>query len=417
MRLLTVLAVASATLIGGGLLMWGRRLTQGPTDDTAPSQSVVTATVELRSIEETVDAPGEVRYGRASRVLAPCAGLLGRSNIREGRMVRKGDLLISFDHTELRNKKAQVIQEMKAATHALDEAKKGLTPLQKAELELAVATAGEEVSAARRESDRLARLLKHEMTSQASATEARDRLDLADKRVALAKQTLEDRARPRTEAELAKFEAAVLQTRVELRRIEKDLSFEQVTAPIDGVILEVSETLPTHRQASNLTDVTKGDPLCTIAQSHTRDVVVDVYEDSIEQVAVGNDVKIRLPDSSDHVGGKVRRVSSTGTPYGRGRRFKVYVDIAGGADRLRVGRTVNCKIIVGRAVDVLALPIEFIRCVGAREVCTVLRDGARDEIVIETGISDGDFVEIRSGLSLGQRVQRNIAREGVSRDD
>jgi multidrug efflux pump subunit AcrA (membrane-fusion protein) len=82
--------------------------------------------------------------------------------------------------------------------------------------------------------------------------------------------------------------------------------------------------------------------------------------------------------------------------------FPVVIEVTHPDEQLRPGMSVIVDIIVSRIDNVLTLPIEFIRKAD-REHFVTLADGTRRKI--EAGMRDDDSLEIRSGLSEGDRVQ------------
>ncbi len=65
-----------------------------------------------------------------------------------------------------------------------------------------------------------------------------------------------------------------------------------------------------------------------------------------------------------------------------------------------------CEIIIAEAKDVLAIPIEAVKKIGEEKWVTLVKEtGTTEEVKVETGISNDSYVEIKSGLTAGQKVQ------------
>ena len=56
-------------------------------------------------------------------------------------------------------------------------------------------------------------------------------------------------------------------------------------------------------------------------------------------------------------------------------------------------------------VDVLAVPIDGVQINGDRKYVLVVENGETKEVDIETGLSNDEYVEVKSGLSGGETIQ------------
>lgn len=78
------------------------------------------------------------------------------------------------------------------------------------------------------------------------------------------------------------------------------------------------------------------------------------------------------------------------------------------AEQLRPGMSVDAEIVVAVARDVIVVPIAAIVESGRQQLVTrVTPDGVEEVVAVETGITDGMYVEIRSGLEDGDRIVIN----------
>lgn len=83
------------------------------------------------------------------------------------------------------------------------------------------------------------------------------------------------------------------------------------------------------------------------------------------------------------------------------------IEISNPDDRIEENLPVNCTVIIEKAENVVALPIEAIqRNEDNKEFVDVVQlDGTTQPVDIKTGISDDYYVEITYGLNVGDRVQ------------
>lgn len=83
------------------------------------------------------------------------------------------------------------------------------------------------------------------------------------------------------------------------------------------------------------------------------------------------------------------------------------VEITNPDDKLEENMQANCTVIIEKAENVVGLPIEAVQKDddGKAYANVVQDDGSTKQVYIDTGISDDCYVEITSGLNVGDRVQ------------
>ena len=83
------------------------------------------------------------------------------------------------------------------------------------------------------------------------------------------------------------------------------------------------------------------------------------------------------------------------------------VEITNPDDKLEKNMQANCTVIIEKAENVVGLPIEAVQKDddGKAYANVVQDDGSTKQVYINTGISDDYYVEITSGLNVGDRVQ------------
>ena len=83
------------------------------------------------------------------------------------------------------------------------------------------------------------------------------------------------------------------------------------------------------------------------------------------------------------------------------------IEITNSDENLQANLQAICTIIVEKAENVVALPIEAIQKDDEQKtyVDLVVEDGETTKAYVKTGISDDYYVEIKEGLNVGDRVQ------------
>lgn len=149
-----------------------------------------------------------------------------------------------------------------------------------------------------------------------------------------------------------------------------------------------------------------GQPLFTIIRDGAVEMRADVSESDLLKLSVGQKAKLKLADSSVTLDGRVRLISPTVDADTR--LGTVFISIAE-ADKARVGMYANADITVEEK-QALALPLTAVTSGKTETVVRKVRDGVVEMARVETGIQDGRYIEILSGLSDGDEV---VAKAGA----
>lgn len=138
----------------------------------------------------------------------------------------------------------------------------------------------------------------------------------------------------------------------------------------------------------------------------TLNLSLSVNESEIQSVKEGQEVEIVLTaDETKTYTGKITKIDSIGTYASSGSTFNSTVELENDGN-IKLGMTASCTIILEEKKDVIAVPITAVQETDdSRYVICVKEDGTTENIEVETGISDDNYVEIISGLTGGEKVQ------------
>ena len=150
--------------------------------------------------------------------------------------------------------------------------------------------------------------------------------------------------------------------------------------------------------------------ILTIPDMTKMSVEVKVHESVINRISVGQSARIRVDAFQGEVlEGEVVKVA--GVPDSRNRwmnpNLKVFttvVKINGVRDRLRPGMSAEVEILIETVRDVVYVPLHAVFGEGKENVCYVLEGGEPQRRVLELGVFNEDFIEIKSGLDEGEKV-------------
>ena len=121
-----------------------------------------------------------------------------------------------------------------------------------------------------------------------------------------------------------------------------------------------------------------------------------VKENQVVEIAVQKENK-----TLNYIGKVVKNADDTNS------KSKINVEITNPDDNLVKNMQATCVIVIEKAENVVALPIEAIQKdeVQKNYVNLVIDDETTEKRYVKTGLSDDYYVEISSGLNVGDRVQ------------
>lgn len=151
-----------------------------------------------------------------------------------------------------------------------------------------------------------------------------------------------------------------------------------------------------------------GDVLMTVTPQDTMTLTVSVDESDISSVKTGMSVEIiinALPD--EEFEGEITKVAKRGTGNGGSSKFAVEITLPRESEML-AGMSASAVISLYEKMNVLTLPAAALSEDGGKTIVYTALDKKTGEptapVEVTTGISDGETVEILSGLKSGDSV-------------
>jgi macrolide-specific efflux system membrane fusion protein len=347
-------------VVGGAGWAGYRAVFPPPPPPPPPSGEVVKG-----DITQIVQAAGVLQAKTKVDVGAQVSGQVQTLHVQLGQRVKKGELLVSLDPELARN-------EVARAEAALVQ--------QRALLDARMVDLG----VTQRELARQKRLL----AGQASAA-----LELE-----------------RAESELAKLEADVRGQTAVLSRLQADLAqaqvrlgYTRIIAPMNGTVVNIPVQEGQTVIAVQITPV-----MLTLADLDTITVRTKVPEVDIQAVKVGQKASfLTLSNEGQRYRGKVRVVQPVPERSGNAVFYNVLFDVDNQDGKLFSEMTVQVDIETGEVKGVLTMPMVALgeRTKDGRFAVTRLdKDGKQQPAQVRTGLQDGAKVEVREGLTAGDKV-------------
>ena len=331
--------------------------------------------VRLHTIESKVYAAGYVQPVVKVNISANVAGEIKELYVKEGQDVKKGELLAQLDKVRYAADVDQSKSYYRSTLSAKDVAEK--------------------------EFRRVKKLYDDNNYSESQYDQAKGQYDQA----------------------VGAFEQAAAR----LEQAEDNLRKTTLIAPIDGTVIGLQK----EQGEMALGSTFQADVVMTVADLSGMEVEVDVNENDIVRVELGDSVDIEIDALADQIfKGVVTEISQLATTMGAGTQnaitnFKVTVKMINNPPEIRSGMNATVEILTDKKVDVVGIPIRAVTVRPADkvrkraastngapmmgkpellEVAFVVEADTVRAVPLELGINSEEFFEIVSGVDTSQTI-------------
>lgn len=385
--------------------------------DRTTGESVDTEEVELRTIVERVTASGKIFPEREVKISSDVSGEIVELNVAEGDSVTMGQLLVRINpdtylsavergRANLNNSKAQRAMAMASVENARAQKQQVLAQFKNAQ----------------RMHARNEKLFKDGIISEAEYENSLANYESAEANLESAKASISS-AEQNVEAANYSIKGA----QASLNELQTSLQRTTITAPVNGIVSRLNVELG-ERVVGTIQMA--GTEMMRLANFSTMEVQVEVSENDILRVSLGDSVEIEVDAYLDKVfygriteiANSAANVMQTGGSLTSDQvtNFIVKVRInprsyeslikPGSLFPLRPGMSAAVEIITNIQEEVLSLPIQAVTTREVEdngefdEVVFLYLDDKARKTVVTTGIQDDRYIQILSGLELGEEV-------------
>uniref|UniRef100_A0A7V3E6L8 Efflux RND transporter periplasmic adaptor subunit n=1 Tax=Ignavibacterium album TaxID=591197 RepID=A0A7V3E6L8_9BACT len=366
---------------------------------------VTTEKVEKRTITQTVAATGTIEPEFKVVITPEVTGEIIELPVKEGDHVKKGQLLIRIKGDQYKAQKEQLEAGLQSAKASLK--------IREAELQKITS-----------DYNRIKELHSKKLASDAEK-------ETAEANYLTAK---------------ASYDAAVanvIQSEARLKEVLESLYKTTLYSPMDGIITSLNVELGERVLGSGFT---QGTEIMTVSDLKNIEAVVEVDENDVVLISKGDTAIVKVDAFKDkEFKGVVTQIGNSAKTKGLGTQeqvvnFEVKIKLLNPDDKLRPGMSCTADIQTETVTDVLAVPIQSVTIRSKmpekpseeegeevverksngkedkpKEIVFIVEDGKAKSVEVTTGISDADYIEIKSGLKGGEEVvsgsYRAISRE------
>ncbi|MEZ4829492.1 MAG: efflux RND transporter periplasmic adaptor subunit [Bacteroidia bacterium] len=361
--------------------------------DTAQVRSIFSRVSESGSIQPTVEVP----------VAPDVSGEVVFIAIQEGMKVKRGDLLVTIRPDDYKAQLEQAEAAVNRSQAAYLQAKASVSQSKATLLQDSVALV------------RSRQLFSENVVSKVDLENAELKFHVS---------------KSQYEGALFNVQSAFYQVKsaeATRKQSRQNLDRTNIYASMDGTVTKLNVELG---QRVVGTSMMSGTEILRIADLSSMEVLVEINENDIINVALEDSAKIEVDAFPGEVFyGKVSEIAYSATVAGLAStvqvtNFEVKVTISPGSyehislpkkttsaveSPFRPGMTALVEIYTRSESDVTAVPIQAVtlrddEAGGTKEVIFVVEEGKVKEIPVETGISDDTHIHIRSGVAKDQKV-------------
>lgn len=363
-----------ALAVAGVFIISGIAYSQYKPKDTI---DYLTTHSTIGNIEDTVLATGIIHPLQKVEVGSQATGQIQKIHVKLNQEVKAGDLLVEIRSDTQRD-------NLRDAEYTLANYKAQLESkevnLDKAELRY----------------KRQLSMLEADATSQEEVDDARISLEQA-------------------KADITEIKTKIKQAENSLNTAKTNLSYTSIRSPIDGVVVSIPVSIGQTINASQASPT-----VAQIAQVDTVLIKPEIAEADIIKVKSGMPLYFNILGDTEKVyhstlksidigpttlsdQGKTSTTSTANTNSGI--YYYGEFEYPNEDKSFRMSMSAQVSIIIGQAKDVIQVPAEVIKTKrNGEKYVTVIKNGKREERIVETGLTNNIYTEIKSGLTENEEI-------------
>ena len=319
--------------------------------------------------------------------------------VPEGAIVKKGDFLVQFDTSEIKETIHKRENDLKNAIAELNKLKANIeSTRQDLESQLEM----------QQYSYEQAKLQLKKMEFESEARKREEELSMKKAEIALNQAKYRLRAQKAIDkASLQKAQLAVDQARSNLEAAQKNLKDMTFLSPANGMVVYNRIWGSSGLQKVKIGDTPwYGQSILEIPDLSKMYVKTKVNEVDIDRLRKGQLVSVTVDALPGlELSGKVTSIAALAhnDRATNNKVFDVEVSLDSTAERLKPGMTATCKIITDRLKNVISAPLESIFEKDGKTIVYVLTPKPKARKV-ETGEKNEDSIVIKLGLKPGEKI-------------
>jgi RND family efflux transporter MFP subunit len=234
---------------------------------------------------------------------------------------------------------------------------------------------------------------------KAKLSQARAQLEQSKRNLARERNLLKKNAA--TSESVKTLEETVRIAQAAFNEAQTMLDYATIRAPFDGVITS---------KPANVGDLaTPGRTLLTLEDESSLQVITDVPEALVLDLAIGDILPVRIEAAHLEISGTISEIAPRADPASRTAPVKLHIP---SSPDIRSGQFARVSLPGSKGTAIM-VPKSAVQSFGQLERVFVELDGRVRLQLVKTGRVVGDMIEILSGVSAGDRIVVSDTRELV----
>ncbi len=339
-------------------------------------------------IEEKISRTGDIAPSAQVTIYSKVQGWVGKINVREGDLVKTGQVLVTLDTREAEAAVAQAEASLGAAIARLKQVKATAEETVQSQIQQTKAN----LELAEADLKRAQELHEKNFIARQQMDEARTRYNVAKAAYDLALNSIRQRT---WENDIALAEAQVNQARATLELNKAQLANLIILSPMNGGI--------TKRFVDPGTMVKDTTPILTLMDLSEMKMVVNVIEKEFIHLQKGQAVKITVTAFPDRVfTGRIEII--TPALELQSRTAEIQISIPNPGFVLKPGMFGRAEILLRSNPKAVLVPIQSLLSESEKDFVYVLKENQVSRRPIRKGAVRDTVVEILQGLTPGEQV-------------
>ncbi|EIL6491819.1 efflux RND transporter periplasmic adaptor subunit [Campylobacter jejuni] len=343
--------------------------------------SYLTQKIQKKDISQTIEAVGKVYAKDQVDVGAQVSGQIIKLYVDVGTHVKQGDLIAQIDKDKQQN-------DLDITKAQLESAKANLES-KKVALEIAN------------------KQYQREQKLYAAKASSLENLETQKNNYYTLK------------ANVAELNAQVVQLEITLKNAQKDLDYTTITAPMDGVVINVAVDEGQTVNANQNTPT-----IVRIANLDEMEVRMEIAEADVSKIKVGTELDFSLlndPQKTYHA--KIASIdpadtevsdSSTSSSSSNAIYYYAKFYVANKDDFLRIGMSIQNEIVVASVKAVLAVPTYAIKSDPKGYYVEILENQKAVKKYVKLGIKDSINTQILEGVNENEELIVSSSADGLA---
>lgn len=344
-----IVAAAILAVVGVGYWFWFGQ--SEPETDATKLPAKLVGTAQRRDIETKLLLTGEVSPAFSVDVKSEISGRVEKVHVTTGQFVQKGDQLVTIDDNDL-----------------LTEKRSALTNIEGAKLD---------VEKKQGNYDRAKALFDEKLIS---------------------KEVYEN-----LHSDLLISKNSLTKSESSLQSVEDKLSKTRILAPADGTVLAIN--VNEGQVVVGATSVNAGVILMQFADLNRLNIDTHVNQMDVGKIKVGDILRVRMQgEDSRPLKARVEFIAPVATVKNNIKGFAVESQIEDLDERLRPGMSVSMELAMASSKATVSVPIGAVFTEDDHKYVYVRRGESTERRLVEIGLTNFSFAEIKSGLDEGEEV-------------